>query len=149
MSKQWKNRLRSIMEGSQVESGAESQEEKARRRIVSFIHGTVVPAFEELKEELEDLGREVVVSVEKFSHQASLTVYKGEDEEFYYAVRGRAYRRKPPAFPVVRDESDQPLDLWVETDLRSGAQTKARVEAFFKQDVIDDFLEQYRKWMDY
>jgi|GEM_PF-2474316 len=92
----WKTRLRELMD----ETGGERPPlPRHPLRVRGFISDTVVPAFEEVAEELQEYGRDV--EVEYGDRSASIQVLRDGKEEFFYAVRIKAYQTSRFAFPVL------------------------------------------------
>ena len=139
----WRKRLAQII-GKRKLPEAAGELKDARSNIREFIDGTVEPAFEEIKGELEKQGREVEI----YDHDTSATliVRRGGAEEFRYAIRGRAFRRAAVAFPEL-DEPDTPRILRAEVVLRGGVAGEYELEEFTHHGIIEDFLNEYAKWM--
>jgi len=139
----WKTRLRQIV-GAQKLAKDDEQLHEARQQIQQFIDQTVRPAFENIKAELEKQGR----NIEIHEHEASawLIVRRAGAEEFRYAVRGRALRRAAVAFPEL-DDPNTPRILRAEVVLRSGVTGDYELEEFTQHGIIEDFLNEYAKWM--
>lgn len=118
--------------------------EEARRAIEEFIENTVLPAFEELRVELESLGREV--DIERGQHHAGLTVLREGKEEFSFAVRGRAYHKLSFAFPEM-GKDNEPRICKAEVVLSGGRTHGHEVHTYSKEAIIQEFLDEYGKWM--
>ena len=148
--KNWKDRLKDILKGK-IEEGSEAPipgertGEMAEVYITSFIENSVLPAFRELSAELEKHKRCPVIDVDEQKTEASLTVYFQEAEEFYYAVRGRAYQKGDFAFPQ-HAETQEESSLEAEVVLRSGSHHMGDINSFSMDDIIKDFLDEYSKW---
>lgn len=119
--------------------------EKARREITNFINRTAKPALEALKEELETYDRRC--SIERQQYQISLTVYHGEQEEFSYIVRGRAYHRMFFAFPEFGDPSRDTHIGRAEVTLGRDSYKGKAVETITGETIIRDFIEEYARWL--
>lgn len=150
---EWKSRLKKILEGTEDKSkkAAEHKTSSAdtRYHIIGFIENAVVPAFRELKKEIENEGREVVIDIpneleNKSSITVSITVYNSNEEEFYYSIRGRPYQKMSFAFPYHTEE--EPKYCKAEIVLRSGVQQSIDIKNYSKEDIINDFLDEYSKW---
>ena len=75
--------------------------------------------------------------------QVSITVYDGDEEEFYYAVRARTFRNATFAFPEMTfkdDEKDAHHRAMVYT--REGAQDYGII-CYEKEQVIANFMHEY------
>ncbi|MFW6335617.1 MAG: BCCT family transporter [Phycisphaeraceae bacterium] len=139
----WQNRLQQIIGKRKLPETAGELKE-ARNAIREFIDDTVAPAFADIKSELEKQGREVEIYVHETS--ATLIVRRGGDEEFRYAIRGRAFRRAAVAFPEL-DAPNTPRILRAEVVLRGGVAGEYELEEFTHHGIIEDFLNEYAKWM--
>lgn len=139
----WRERLKHLFERALPEKELVDMDE-GRARLERFIDETVLPAFEELAEELRGHGREV--DIERQSYMAVLTVYRGGREEFSYAVRGRAYHKFNFAFPEM-GRSREPRFLRAEVVQSSGSGANDKLEHFTREGIIKDFLAEYSQWM--
>jgi len=149
-SADWRELLRRLVEAPPARPAAApgpgtARDEVARSSISDFIGSVVVPAFEELREELGRLGRQAVVR--RHWNQASLAVLRDGQEEFAYAIRGHARQQASFAFPEHRPPRSANTVFRAEALLRSGQRWERSVERFGRQDVIRDFLDAYAKWM--
>lgn len=140
----WRGRLKEIAEGKRLTQRRKVMPplEDARARIRTFIDETVVPAFEDLEEELSGLGRET--AIERGKTRAALVVFHEGEEEFACAVRGHAVRKMTFAFPEV-GEGMPPVFL-AEVILRDSAVREDVMEKFTRDRIIADFLAEYAKW---
>ncbi|MEX0885022.1 MAG: BCCT family transporter [Phycisphaeraceae bacterium] len=114
-----------------------------REHIRQFIANTVIPAFQEIERELEKHGRDV--RIEKRADQAALTVYHQGEEEFSYAVRGRAYHKLAFAFPHMGLD-DKARIVRGEVVLPSGHPHGYELQHFTREGIIRDFLDEYARW---
>lgn len=140
----WRSRMKEMLGRARPggERGLSVQE--ARRTVSEFIDSTVLPAFEELKQELEQHGREVVI--DRGPHEAGLTVFNQGKEEFSFAVRGRVYHRLSFAFPEVGSDKE-PRVTRAEVVLSGGRMHGHQVQRYSKEAIIQEFLDEYAKWM--
>jgi hypothetical protein len=128
----------------------------ARMNIRDFIKNVVLPTYHELKTELEEHGKDVVISVDEPNlNYASITVYtpsqtnpEEEIEEFCFRIRGKTYQKMQFAFPQHAEE-DQPRVQKAEIVLRTGTLKEYDFEELTKEEIIDRFLEEYEKWLKY
>lgn len=150
---EWKSRLKKILEGTEDKSkkAAEHSTSSAdtRYHIIGFIENAVVPAFRVIKKELENEGREVVIDApdeleNKSSITVSITIYNNNEEEFFYSIRGRPYQKMSFAFPYHIEE--EPKHCKAEIVLRSGVLQSIDIENYSKEDIINNFLNEYSKW---
>lgn len=92
----WRDELRRLLS---MAEGERKVRPEGPRRVRGFISEVVVPAFEEIAQELQEWERDV--EVEYGDRSASITVRKDGQEEFHYAVRIRSYKRREFSFPVI------------------------------------------------
>jgi hypothetical protein len=140
----WRERIRQIVQGQERPGGMPDNVQEARSRISDFIGNVVIPAFEELKAEIGQLeGR--TAEIRKTENQASITVLKDAAEEFSFAVRGRSYHQTTAGFPqITRD--DLPMACKAEIVLYSGSQGEYSIDEFNMENIIDSFISEYEKW---
>lgn len=111
-------------------------------RVKNFIQETVVPAFEEVAEELSNYGKDVDVEVGK--KDASITVFDEEEEEFFYAVKVRVYKERKYVFPVIPLSDEEGQVYRAEVHLKEGP-TDHDVTTYTKEQIIENFLYEYRR----
>jgi choline/glycine/proline betaine transport protein len=111
-------------------------------RIKNFLSETVVPAFEEVAEELSNYGKDVDVEVGK--KDASVTVSEDGDEEFFYSIRVRVYKERKYVFPVIPLSDEEGQVYRAEVHLKSGP-TDHDVTTYTKDQIIENFLYEYRR----
>ena len=150
MAQDWQNRLKNLLAKRQDpperERDREGHLDESRREIARFFEETVLPAFYTLKAELKEYGREV--EIEKSAREASLTVYKDGVEEFSYAIRGHAYHNMTFAFPEIGDPSEAPRVYRAEVDLADTETEAFDFDEFTQENIIQDFLDNYAKWLE-
>lgn len=141
----WRERLRQITaEPEPSFQQAVKGLEEARRVLRGFIEDTVVPAFEEIKTELEAQGRGVTISREE--DRAQIGVFLDGAEEFRYGIEGNAREQAVFAWPKF-DAKRRPLRATADVVLRSGKRAEHDVRTFSRQQIIEDFIKAYAKWM--
>lgn len=141
----WRDELSKIIR-SRGEPGMDKRRralEESRQEIANLMSEVVVPAFEELREELEAHDRECHLDAKRL--QATLTVYKQGREEFSYAVRGHAYHKMSFAYPEI-GRDDEPRMARVEIVEKQGSRRSFDPASFTKEGIIKDFLEGYARW---
>ena len=143
--KDWRDRLRAIAAEQQpfYQQRADDSED-GRAHLRRFIRDTVVPAFEQIKHELEQTDR--TVTIDYNDELAQLVVWYGDIEEFTYAVRGHQRERMVFAFPEFTTHHD-PQYTRAETVLRSGKRAEHDVKDFTEDSIVRDFTDAYAKWM--
>jgi hypothetical protein len=142
----WKSDLASFFNDKEQE--IKMEEEKmtdTKIEVAKFYSAVVVPAFEELKAELEKYQREVRIS--SSTESASIIVsYKGETE-FDYSIKVRIHPGKAFPYPETRfrDPSDGKNYL-AEGFLGRGIQnyTTSQID---KDEIIQNFLSDYKSHM--
>ncbi len=132
----WRNTLNTFFE----ESDKHEQEQKTTP-FERFIEETAVPAFEELRSELEQRGRRVTIRTSASS--AVMTVFDGGNEEIMYRLQERTFPDRTLPYAQVRMRERGGLKLvTVETMLRSGSPTY-RTEDISTEEVIESVLQHY------
>lgn len=143
--KDWRSALRDLV--SQKKPAQPPQQEAVedtRKEVADLIENVVLPAFQELKAELENLDR--TVEIDRRQYQASLTVHYHGREEFSYAIRGHVYHKMSFAFPEIVEGKTKRISK-AEVVLRGGPRSGYEVHKFTKEGIIRDFLKEYKKWM--
>ncbi|MDR9499136.1 MAG: choline BCCT transporter BetT [Hydrogenovibrio sp.] len=132
----WKSRLHNIV--------GYPSEEKVR----SFIKNIVVPACEEVAEELRNEELEVDVVHDTERDRARLVVKHGEETDFVYEVRSRSHLK--PEFSQEEMPEDQLSEqahyYRAEVHLREGGQDYD-VMGWSKLAMINDMIDHYHKHM--
>lgn len=145
----WRKKLKDLVEhapGSRAEQErAQRRVEERREEIKQFIQDTVLPAFNDIKTELEQYGREVEVSPGKY--KARLVVYRNDAEEFSYVIRGDASHHMSFAWPVIRPGDDENEVTRAEIQRPGGLKRAFQLTEFTHEGIIEDFLEGYRNWV--
>ncbi|WP_006787341.1 BCCT family transporter [Thiorhodospira sibirica] len=115
-------------------------------QIVRYIDEVVVPALNEVSSEIAKYGMEVKV-VQGEDGRAWIEVAHGEETDFFYSVRPRAYI--PPSFALrdTRPDRGEKLKYYrAEVHLREGGQNYD-VMGWSKEHIISDVLTHYEKHM--
>ncbi|CAN0554700.1 unnamed protein product [Ectocarpus sp. 12 AP-2014] len=124
-SSTWRERLQSLVMHPQ------------KKEVANFINNIVVPALEELAEEMNVLGMNS--SLERSNIDSIvLKVEKEEAEDFYYEINVRKY--EVPEYSIVSNEKFYRAEVF----LLSGGQGYD-VFGYTKQQIIADALTQYEK----
>ncbi|MCL4800556.1 MAG: hypothetical protein KJ025_13275, partial [Burkholderiales bacterium] len=113
-------------------------------RAAELIERVALPAFAEIAEELRRTGRQALV--DRGPVHAALTVLRDGREEFYYAVRLRAFQRMAFAFPEVARRPSAPM-YRAEVVLRSGPRAELDAARLTREALIRDFLDEYASWI--
>ncbi|MFW6060199.1 MAG: BCCT family transporter [Phycisphaeraceae bacterium] len=142
----WKQRLRRVAHVHQPYYQRRVDDDtEAREQLTRFMNETVLPAFEQIKAELEQVERTVTIDQDSAQMVAQLTVSYAGEEEFSYAIRGHQRERMVFAYPEFDTHHASRLPR-AETVLRSGRRAEHDVADFTRQRIIDDFIEAYAKW---
>ena len=146
----WKKRLLRLKKkhykdyfSERMDIDNETKIKKIDEKLVAFIKIVVAPAFEQIAEELTKYDRQVKVSVA--GHQASIIVQKDNNEELYYGIRAKAYRKFGYTFPSF-DPTDTEMKYYGQIILRSGSKATHEIKNFTTNGIIHDFLNEYEKW---
>lgn len=114
-----------------------------RSDVNHYIDDTVEPAMQEMAAELKQQALAVEVSQEDQTHGARLAVKLGEEMDFEYEVRPRAYLR--PAFNLGElDEDENSKYFRAEVYLREGGQDY-NVMGWSREQLLADIVDQYEK----
>ena len=106
-----------------------------------YVRETLLPAFDEISEELAKHGRKVKVHNAGLS--AAMTITVDGTEEMTYRVRERQFPNGPLPYAEVRARERKGLRLvTIETMIRSG-QPDYVLSDVTQQEIIDHFLQQY------
>ena len=142
----WRKTLRELLDEADQErtarEGGEADEAEKRRRVKHFIEGTVVPAFEEVAEELQTHKRDV--ELEFARDFATITVFQDGEREFYYGIRARAYRKREFAFPAVVLRDARGRTYRAEAFTQDGP-LKHDVTDYTSGEIINSLLYEYRR----
>ena len=121
-----------------------------RSHVNRFIEEVILPAFEEVAEELRKQGYTVAVE-SRDDKRCKLEVQHNVEVNFVYEVRPRAYTR--PDFMSHDDESDDSDEereerkyFRAEVHLMEGGQDYD-IMGWSRDEVIDDILDQYEQHM--
>jgi hypothetical protein len=139
----WKSELeRFFQEKSQHEVTNAVQLVETTAEVLAFYSNVVIPAFEELKTELEKHQRKVLVT--RGDMAASIEVEHNGQFELKYSVRVRIGPRQAFPYPATqfRDKSDGKI-YRAEGELRSGLQDYSIAE-ITKDEIIKHFLTNYK-----
>ncbi|MEX0730046.1 MAG: hypothetical protein WED00_15360 [Aquisalimonadaceae bacterium] len=126
----------------EVSKAEDQKDDDSRQRVRQYLQDVVRPAFEELKSALEGHGRSVDLQFGRNSSEIAV-IYKDE-EEFYFAIKIRAYRRMDSAFPIIPLEDEQGRVCRAEALVREGSRLHD-VTSYDKDQLIDAFLYEYRR----
>lgn len=127
----WQSRLRNVIHFP------------ARESVHHFMENTVRPAMDAVAQELNKQGAEASIETDNPKIPA-LVVHHGEEQNFFYRVKPRAYLQ--PSF-VIDDENEEEHQYYrAEVFLSEGGQDYD-IMGWTKDQVISDIIEQYEKHM--
>lgn len=127
----WQRRLRNVMHFPR------------RADVTGYIDEVVEPAMQDMAAELRRQAVDVRVIRDAATHSARLEVVLGEEIDFEYEVRPRAYQR--PSF-YMGEAADDEEDRYyrAEVHLREGGQDYD-IMGWTREQVLSDILDQYEK----
>ncbi len=134
----WQRRLRNIIH------------QPKRHEVVRFLREVALPALDEVAAELGRQGLTVRTGggqEEGGDGRVWVEVGHGEEIDFFYSVRPRAY--EPPSFVIadtVRERAEALKYYRAEVHLREGGQDYD-IMGWAKGDIINDVLDQYERHM--
>lgn len=133
----WRDRLERMLR----KQPSEGKKRPNKENVMQFLRDTVAPALESVAEELGRHGRDAEVTIG--AETVSITVYEDDEEEFFYAVKARTFRKPMFAFPEMTFKQDDG-----DTDHRAIVYTQegAReygIMGYDKERVIANFMHEY------
>lgn len=134
----WKDDLESFFEEKDRQNKAYTeQRQNAELQSASFLSNTVVPAFEEIRAELEKYGREVIISNK--NQAVNIQIFYESSLEFDYWIKVDINNLRPhPEIQLTIDEQKVSL----EGTLRVGVESFT-IEDISKEEIIGSFLSDY------
>ena len=138
MDNDWKKEL-----GTFLEEKRKDKKEERRLELETFIREVVVPAFQELKRELERHSRLAVIRDAPSS--ASLKVAFQGEEEITYSIQARSFSDRSVPYPSVRYRERRGV-RYVTTEGAFGPSGQPpSVQEVTTEDVIRNFLSYYMR----
>lgn len=140
---EWKNRLNNI-----ITDYDRKREEEARKlaqhktTVDEFLVEVVLPAFQALAAELERHGQETEISVSPKRSIIRVLPRYGEDE-FTYGLEIR-HGHVTPVTERVDSATGKPF---VGESFIFGDVTRDRIEKLTQEDIINDFLEEFSRYL--
>lgn len=134
----WKDDLELFFEEKERQNKAYTeQRQNAELQSASFLSNTVVPAFEEIRAELEKYGREVIISNK--NQAVNIQIFYESSLEFDYWIKVDINNLRPhPEIQLTIDEQKVSL----EGTLRVGVESFT-IEDISKEEIIGSFLSDY------
>jgi choline/glycine/proline betaine transport protein len=134
---EWKENLGNFFE----KSDTRRREQERGSPFARFIAEVAVPAFDELRSELEKHGREV--TIRKADKSAAIVVHYHGTEEMTYRLQARTFPNRELPFAEIRVHERKGLKLIrVENMLRSGPPDYDTAD-ISKDEIIRNFLDNY------
>ncbi|ANF59196.1 BCCT family transporter [Halotalea alkalilenta] len=135
-SKAWQGRLETLVSTPR------------RQQVREFLSKVVTPAMEEVGRAFEERGLDVKLTQE--DDRSYIRVQHGEEDDFVYGVRARAYAAPSFGFGGVRrdEKQEERREYRAEVFLREGGQGYDLI-GYSKEQVISDVLDQYEKHLHY
>ena len=134
----WRNNLNSFFEKPDTEETS-----RKRPEFDIFISEVVMPAFEDILKEMESHGR--TVTIRSSGSSAAIIVHKGGEEEMTYRIQGRTFPNGVLPFAQIRFRERNGLKLLtVENMFRSGS-PDYRLSDITREEIIQNFVENYTK----
>lgn len=133
----WKTQLKTLLS----KAGSPRNPHYSLEDVRAFLADIVAPALREVAQEMHNHDREGELEISQ--DKVALAVFDREKEEFYYAVRARAFRRTTFAFPEMtfKDEAqDRYYRAVVYT--RRGALDYGLM-GYDHASIIRDFMHEY------
>jgi choline/glycine/proline betaine transport protein len=141
----WRKELKHLYEVMEKEVTT-SPAIEAQESIKAFFDEKVLPAFKEIKKEVEKYGR--TAKIEHLPFQAELTILKDGEEEYSYSIIGHAYQKPRFAFPEMEMKAT-PRVLRAEISRAGGKPSSYAIREFTREGIIQDFIQEYSKWMNW
>lgn len=126
--------------GSFFETQNKSRAERKLSDIEKFVRNVVVPAFDDLKGELEKHGR--AVNVRSSASTATLLVQHGGADEFTYCVQGRTFPDRIVPFAEIVCKERKGVRL-IRTESMFRGDNEYTIDSIEKDEVIQHFLSNY------
>lgn len=140
MDADWRSELGSILKRPEPSKS----DEVVRSELERFVADVVVPAFEDLSQELARYGRQA--SIRPAATSAALLVLFEGEEEMTFRVQGRMFPGGLLPFADVRCRERKGLRLLRnEVMLRSGNPADYSLKDITRDEVIRAFLDQYKR----
>jgi hypothetical protein len=137
MKADWRRDLKGFFEKTE-----KSKQEEKGTEFSRFIAGVVVPAFEQIKEEMARHGREA--SIRDSGTSAQITVSLNGEEEIMYRVQGRTFPDRILPFAEIRYRERKGLKrITVESMFRSGPPTSYRLSDISADEISRNFVINY------
>jgi len=140
----WKSELDThFKETKQAKKDLKEQHEKLQKSAKLFFKKVVIPALEEISEELANYKRKA--SIDSRKEWASLMVRHNKKKEFIYEIKLGAEGDQLLASRSFYSPNDKgKLKLVLEGKIHT-TENSARIEKIERTDIMSDFLESYKQ----
>jgi choline/glycine/proline betaine transport protein len=141
----WKADLKDIFTTKETKEEEDNQRlKKVNSEISRFISTTVIPAFEEIKEEIEkNYQRTVKISISTKSATIKIEHYSAT--EFEYSIKFQIHQNG--VYPYSEEQrTDKKGKFFTEGFLRSGSQDYTTAD-ITKDEIINHTILEYKKRM--
>jgi choline/glycine/proline betaine transport protein len=133
----WQNDL-----GAFFEEKEQTHAEQERSEVERFLTDVAMPAYEQLRAELEKYGRDV--SIRETANAAALIVQHEGADEFHYSLQGRTFPEGVLPFAVLVSRERKGIRMIrTESMLRSGSDYA--LADITSDEVIAHFLTHYKR----
>jgi hypothetical protein len=109
--------------------------------IVHFVQNVAIPAFEEIRSELEKYGRDV--TLRRAEASATLLVYNDGEEEITYRIQSRTFPKGVVPFAEMRFKERGGLKLVRKESMFRSGKPDYTIADVTGQEIIDNFLLHY------
>ncbi|MDI6774995.1 MAG: hypothetical protein QME60_06330 [Verrucomicrobiota bacterium] len=119
------------------------KQEKSGADVARFVVEVAIPAFEEIKTEMEKHGRTVTIRNQVGS--ATLSVHHNTEEELTYRIQCRIFPAHIVPYVDLRFRQRKGLRLIrVEATIREG-RSEYRLADITKEEIVEHFVENYTR----
>lgn len=136
----WKSDLDKFFETAKQKATTESiRRQETATEVQIYLQHEILPAFEELRSELEKHGREVSVHVGQDS--GSIIVSFQGKQEFHFTIKSNGSR----VWPETRFREKTNGQIYRAEGIFHGDSSKSDIYHVKKNDIIKHFLEDYKQ----
>jgi len=134
----WRERLNDFFQSTE-----QTKQHEEGTELPLFISGVVIPAFQQISEELKKHGRDV--NIRNSMTSAAIIVQHDGEQELTYRIQGRTFPDRVLPCAEIRFRERKGLKLIrVESMFRSGEQDQDyRLSDITQEEIIRNFLEHY------
>jgi hypothetical protein len=133
----WRQNLDTFFEKTEKRASESKEHELSR-----FINGIVVPAFEQIRDQLEKHGREINIRSSEVS--AAMMIYRSGEEEMTYRIQTRTFPSGVVPYAEVRFRQRGGTKLVrSETPFRVGTPPKYTIADVTADEIIQNFISHY------